>query len=258
MNNKSEKITAPPVGRVWFGDILAEFWGPVKPSGKVIILCDGCPSVPSKARTAEALAKKGYWVFHMRYRGSWESKGLFLKYPPSEDVQIVAQGIREGFTNIYDGMKYLLDVRECIVIGASFGGTAAVIASTYPEIDKAIALAPVIDWKAETKSEPFHHFVNLLAHGFGSAYRPTKDAYNKLQSGLFYQPMIGAARMDPSKLLIVQARDDKVIPLAPLRLFAKNSKVKPVFIAEGGHYSASSILSKDVWTYAKAFLGKKK
>lgn len=257
MNNITEKIVLPPVGRVWFGDVLAEFWGPVKPSGKVIILCDGCPSVPSKKRAAETLAKKGYWVFHMRYRGSWESKGQFLKYPPSEDVRLVARGVREGFINIYDGTRYVLDVRECIVIGASFGGAAAVIASTYPEIDKAIALAPVIDWRAETKSEPFHHFVNLLAHGFGSAYRPAKDAYSKLQSGMFYQPLIGAERMDPGKLLIVHARDDKVIPLAPLRTFAKLAKLKPVYLDEGGHFSASSILDKEIWKYAKAFLGKK-
>lgn len=258
MNEKTQKIVLPPSGRVWFGDILAEFWGPVKPSGKVIILCDGCPSVPNKKRTAEVLAKKGYWVFHMRYRGSWESRGQFLKYSPAEDVRIVAQGVREGFTNIYDGMRYVLDVRECIVIGASFGGAAAVIASTYPEIDKAIALAPVIDWRSESKSEPFHHFVNLLAHGFGSAYRPAKDAYSKLQSGMFYQPILGAARMDKDKLLIVHAKDDKVIPIAPLRLFAKLSKIKPVYMTEGGHYSASSILDKEIWKHAKAFLLAKK
>jgi pimeloyl-ACP methyl ester carboxylesterase len=257
MNKKTEKIILPPSGRAWFGDVLAEFWGPVKPSGKVIILCDGCPSVPSKKRTAESLAKKGYWVFHMRYRGSWESKGQFLKYSPAEDVRLVAQGIREGFINIYDGLRYVLDVRECVVIGASFGGAAAVIASTYPEIDRAIALAPVLDWRAETKSEPFHHFVNLLAYGFGSAYRPVKDAYNKLQSGMFYQPILGAARMDPKKLLIIQARDDKVIPSAPLRLFAKVSKIKPIMLEKGGHYSASSILEKDIWKYAKMFLAGK-
>ncbi len=245
-------------GRSWFGDVLTEFWGPAKPSGKVIILCDGCPSVPSKKRTAEALAKKGYWVFHMRYRGSWESRGQFLKYSPAEDVRLVATGVREGFVNVYDGMRYVLDVRECIVIGASFGGAAAVIASTYPEIDKAIALAPVIDWTVESKSEPFGYFVHMLVEGFGSAYRPVKNAYEKLKSGMFYQPLLGAERMDSSKLLILHARDDKVIPLAPLRVFAKRAKLKPVYLEEGGHFSASSILDKEVWTHAKKFLAKKK
>jgi dipeptidyl aminopeptidase/acylaminoacyl peptidase len=143
-------------------------------------------------------------------------------------------------------------------VGASFGGAAAIIASTSPEVDKAIALAPVVDWTANSKTEPFHLFVYMLAEGFGSAYRPVKDAYEKLQSGKFYQPMLFADKVDKEKLLIVQASDDTVVPLKALRGFAKAAKIKPIILPDGGHYGAGALLEKSVWDYAKIFLKSKK
>lgn len=249
-----KKVERGPSGRAWFGDILSEFWGPVKPSGKVIILCDGCPTVPSKRRVGEALAKKGFWVFHMRYRGSWESRGKFLQHEPSEDVRIVATGVRAPFMNVYDQVVYSLDVREVIVVGASFGGAAAVIASTYLAVDKAIALAPVIDFTVESKAEPHEYFKYMLTEAFGEGYRPVKDGYDKLKSGTFYQPIAHAAHVDPKKLFIAQAKDDKVIPMKPLKEFAKITKIKPLLLEEGGHYGAGAILDKDIWSAVKLFL----
>ena len=40
---------------------------------RVILLCDGMPSIPRKQPLAEFLAKKGYWVFYPRYRGAWRA-----------------------------------------------------------------------------------------------------------------------------------------------------------------------------------------
>ena len=61
--------------------IVAEFLPPTRPrkKQKVIILCDGMPSMPRKQALMEFLAAKGYWVFYPRYRGSWESGGQFLR-----------------------------------------------------------------------------------------------------------------------------------------------------------------------------------
>jgi pimeloyl-ACP methyl ester carboxylesterase len=258
---KKKPVSKPlrgPSGRTWFGDILCEFWGPAEikkaTAGKVMILVDGVPSVPSKRRVAETLAKKGYWVFHMRYRGAWESRGTFLKHPPSDDVLITATGVRAPFVDMYSGVTYSLEVNEVIVIGASFGGAAAVIASTHLAVDKAIALAPVIDFTVESKDEPHAYFVHMLVNAFGSAYRPAKNAYDKLIDGKFYQPAAHADHVSNKKLFIAQAKDDKVIPLKPLREFAKKTKIKPLLLEEGGHYGAGNILDKEIWNEVKLFL----
>jgi esterase/lipase len=242
-------------GRTRFADdIVAEFWAPRKPSHKAVILLDGCPSVPSKRKVGEFFARKGYWVFHPRYRGSWESGGKFLEHSPEEDVLLVAEGLNTWFRNVYDNVEYLLDIDEIVVIGASFGGAAAILALKYPPITKAIALSPVIDWRAKSKGEPFPYFVHMVGEGFGEGYRVHKDAWKRLESGKFYNPISEAKHIDPSRLFVVAARDDEVVPLLPLRAFAKEIKIKLHLLPSGGHLSVSSIMQPDIWKLAAQFL----
>jgi dipeptidyl aminopeptidase/acylaminoacyl peptidase len=68
--------------------IIAEFLPATSKSKKqrVIILCDGMPSMPRKQALMEFLATEGYWVFYPRYRGSWESGGQFLEKSPDRDI----------------------------------------------------------------------------------------------------------------------------------------------------------------------------
>lgn len=255
---RMNKTVAPIYsGRTRFADeIISEFWMPKKPSRKAIILLDGCPSVPSKKRLGEFFAKKGYWVFHPRYRGSWESEGIFLAESPEEDVLLIAEGMNAGFMNIYDGLEYLLDISEIVVIGASFGGSAAILSLKYPLITKAIALAPVIDWKARSEAEPFDYFVYMLQEGFGAAYRPETHAWERLQSGKFFSPKHDAALIDSSRLFVIHALDDRVVPIKPLRAFAEKKKIKPVYLKKGGHLSVSTIMQKEIWLKVSAFLKK--
>ena len=242
---KSEIVS----GRTRFADdIVAEFWMPKKPSQRAIILCDGCPTVPAKRDVGEFFAKKGYWVFHPRYRGSWESDGEFLEYSPEEDVLLVAEELNAGFLNVYDGIEYLLDIRDITVIGASFGGTAAILSLKYPLIDRAIALAPVIDWKATTKDE------YLMEVGFGAAYRTHKDAWKRLKKGNFYSPKSDSKLIDTSRLFVVHALDDKVVPVAPLKKFATQKKFKPLILRTGGHFSARAVTRPEIWKKVSAFL----
>lgn len=244
-------------GRTRFAqDIVAEFWAPKKPSHKAIILCDGCPTVPSKRKVGEFFARKGYWVFHPRYRGSWESGGEFLEESPDEDVLSVAEGLNAGFRNIYDDVEYLLDITEIVVVGASFGGAAAILSLKYPLVTKAVALSPVIDWRAKSKAEPFDYFVHMITEGFGEGYRVHKDGWKQLQGGKFYSPAHEAKLIDGKRLFVAHAIDDDVVPVAPLRTFAKLTKLKPLISKEGGHFSVSAVMSKEIWSKVSDFLKK--
>ena len=106
------------------GDILTEFLPPLRRSKKqrVIVLCDGMPSIPRKQPLAEFLAAKGYWVFYPRYRGSWESGGTFLARSPHLDILDVIDGIHGEFREIAFRQKFRLRPDEVFVIGGSFGG----------------------------------------------------------------------------------------------------------------------------------------
>jgi len=243
-------------GRTRFGEIVAEFWAPKRPSQKAIILCDGCPSLPTKRKLAEFLARKGYWVFHIRYRGTWESEGEFLKASPHEDVLFVAGKLRSGeFLDITTRTKYFLDLNDISVIGVSFGGAAAILASIDDGIDRAIAIAPVIDWTAPSKEEPFEYFQQLIFEGFGGAYRTTRRLMDKLRTGRFYQPRLVVQKVSPEKLFVIHAKDDEVVPVAPLRDFARRAKIAPLYLPEGGHLSSRVIMERLVWKEVKEFLG---
>lgn len=234
--------------------IVAEFWMPRKPSHKAIILCDGCPSLPSRHKVGEFFARKGYWVFHPRYRGTWESDGVFLKEEPSDDVSLVAHALNDGFMDIMTRTTYLLDIEAITVVGASFGGTAAMLSLRDPLITNAVALAPVIDWRAESKAEPFAFFVTLLKEGFGGAYRAHPTAWKRLQGGKFFSPTHATRQIDAGRLFVVHALDDQVVPAAPLRVFAKAIGLRPLFLRTGGHYSTRAIMERDLWKEVSAFL----
>lgn len=128
--------------------IVAEFLPPARAHKKqrVIILCDGMPSSPRKQPLCEFLSRKGYWVFYPRYRGSWESDGVFLGRSPHEDILDVIDELPNGVTEVTFGKKFAVRPDQISVIGGSFGGTAAVLASLDPRVNKVIASCPVVDW----------------------------------------------------------------------------------------------------------------
>ena len=128
--------------------IIAEFLPPARPrkKQKVIILCDGMPGIPRKQALMEFLAAKGYWVFYPRYRGAWESGGEFLQKSPEQDIFDVIDELPKGICELAFGKRFSLQPDEIFVIGGSFGGAAAILASLDDRVKKVIANCPVVDW----------------------------------------------------------------------------------------------------------------
>src|SRR5271169_2690380 len=107
-------------------DIVTEFLPPARRKiQRVIILCDGMPSIPRKQPLAEFLSTKGYWVFYPRYRGGWESGGEFLQRSPHLDILDVIDGLQREIRELAFGKRFRVQADEVFVIGGSFGGTAA-------------------------------------------------------------------------------------------------------------------------------------
>jgi pimeloyl-ACP methyl ester carboxylesterase len=241
-------------GRTRFGDIVAEFWLAKKPTGRLLIVCDGAPGLRTKSELGVFFAKKGYSVFQFRYRGTWESGGEFLRHSPADDIPLVISGIQSGFKEFWTGMTYFLDVRDVVVLGASFGGPAAILATVHPLVSKAIAIAPVVDWAVATKEEPFSEFLRQIEEGFSGAYRCPKKNFKKLLTKKFYNPVDWMGVLDGKKLFLIHAKDDTSVPHLPTKKLAQKIGATYVERARGGHLGSSFVMNPAIWKRFQKFL----
>ncbi len=239
-------------------EIVAEFLPPARPGKKqkVIILCDGMPSIPRKQALADFLARKGYWVFYPRYRGAWESDGQFLEKSPHEDISDVIDELPKGIRDIAFKQRFPLTPDEIFVIGGSFGGAAAILSSLDARVKKVIANCPVVDWAilrgAEKTETSNPNYAAYIREAFGTAYRLSDRNWKKLSSGTFYNPSHHLGEIAPSKIMMFHAKDDPHVPHASVERFAQRAGVKLKSLQRGGHLKTEHIVQK-YWPEIKKF-----
>jgi len=245
--------------RTTFKDkIIAEFLPPPRDrkTQKLIILCDGMPSIPRKQPLAEFLAAKGFWVIYPRYRGAWESGGLFLEKSPDEDILDIIDDLPKGIEEIPFGRRFRLSPDQIFVIGGSFGGAAAILASLDSQVSRVIANCPVVDWnildrseKVETSKESYAEYIR---EAFGNGYRLSDANWKKLRSGTFYNPWYHRTEITASKVMIFHAKDDLHVPYEASKRFAELTGCTFKSLQRGGHVSTDYIVRR-YWTQIKKF-----
>lgn len=232
--------------RARFHDIIAEFLPPAnlskKDGSKVMILCGGMPGMPRHGALVEFFSQKGYWTFYPRYRGSWESGGRFLKFSPEKDMIDIIDAFQRGFKDLYSGEKYRIKPSKIYIIGSSFGGPAAILATQDPRVTRVIAVSPVIDWRVPGRFESVNWLEKFTEAAFGDAYRFSHGDWAKLKNGRFYNPAAYTDKVLGEKILIFQAKDDPVVPYRPAMKFAKATTAKLVLLKRGGHLGFNFIL----------------
>lgn len=223
-------------------EIISEFLPPVKNSKKVIIICDGMPTVPDKEELIKFFSKKGFWTFHPRYRGSWESSGNFLEISPEKDILDIINQLDKGFVSIGENKKYKFKPSKIFVLGSSFGGAVAILSSLNNKVSKAIVLSPVVDWKNQSKSEPLDWMYIFLKKAFKNAYRFKKKDFDKLKKGIFLSPVNFIDKIEGEKIYIIQSKDDNIIDWKRVYEFSKKTESKINLVKKGGHFSSSKFL----------------
>ncbi|MCK5060020.1 MAG: prolyl oligopeptidase family serine peptidase [Candidatus Pacebacteria bacterium] len=236
-------------------EIVAEFLPPAKPSRKVLILCVGLPSYPGRRdELMEFFARKGYWVFLPRYRGTWESRGTFLKKSPHLDILDVIDVLPKGFKDLWSKKTYKIKNPKVYIFGSSFGCPAAIFCSRDKRVEKIVALSPVIDWRVKSKVEPMDWLGVFIKCGFGGAYVFKDKDWARLSKGKFYNPISEIDTFDSKKICIVHAKDDKVVSFKPTEKFAAKLNCKFIPLKKGGHLSFSIIMEPKFWKQIRNFL----
>ena len=239
-------------------EIVAEFLPPARRTKKdrVILLCDGMPSMPRKQPLCQFLSHKGFWVFYPRWRGAWESAGQFLAKPPQQDLSDIIAELSRPIRESAFGKKFKVSPREIFVIGGSFGGAAALLASLDPRVKKVIANCPVVNWNilgTEQKKETSNpSYAAYIREAFGNGYRLTERNWLKLHSGAFFNPAHHAKELTPSKIMIFHAKDDPYIPWRSVQRFASHVGIRLRLLRRGGHLSTDSVVRK-YWPQIQRF-----
>lgn len=228
-------------------EIISEFAIPKKESNKVLIICGGMPSSPSKKEVIEKFAKAGYWVFAPRYRGTWESYGKFLSKSPHLDIKDVIYGVYSEFTEMFDMKKFRIKNPQVYVLGVSFGGPAAILNSSDKRVKKILVISPVIDWRKESRVEPMDKLGKFVKRAFGRAYDYSDKDWDKLSRGGFYSPIDEIKNIDGKKIWMVHARDDGVVSYAPSEKFARLVQCKFTTMDKGGHGIGKKVLGNWFW-----------
>lgn len=258
---RSTKVTfyTSPVFRTRFArQIVAEFLPParVRKKQRVILVCDGMPSIPRKQPLVEFLSGQGFWVVYPRWRGAWESDGEFLAIEPQQDLFDVLDQLPRGFRDTAFGRTFHVDPVEVFVIGGSFGGAAALLASLNPRITKVVANCPVVDWtvldEEQEKETSNPSYPAYIREAFGNAYRLPARNWNKLRRGNFFNPIRHIDQMDPSKVLMFHAKDDPYIPWRSVAAFAERAGIRLKLLAHGGHLSTQWVARK-YWPQIERF-----
>ena len=239
-------------------EILAEFLPAARhiQHQRLIILCDGMPSIPRKQPLGQFLSQKGYWVVYPRWRGAWESGGRFLEKSPAKDLSDIIDELPKKIREAAFGKTFTLAPEEIYVIGGSFGGAAAILSTLDSRVTKAIANCPVVDWNilpAEQKKETSNpSYTAYIREAFGNGYRLSEKNWAKLSSGTFFNPAHHIQDLSASKIMIFHAKDDPYIPWRSVERFASRSGIQLKLLARGGHLSTDSVVRK-YWPQVKRF-----
>jgi pimeloyl-ACP methyl ester carboxylesterase len=239
-------------------EIVTEFLPPLRrtQAQKVIVLCDGMPSIPRKQAVVEFLSKKGYWVFYPRYRGAWESDGQFLKRSPHEDILDVINGLSKEFREVTFGRRFRVSPDAVFVIGGSFGGAAAILCSLDDRVKKVIANCPVVDWSILPKSEKAEtsnpNYAAYIREAFGNGYRLSDQNWKKLRQGTFYNPWHHRNEITAWKIMLFHAKDDPYVPYNTVKRFAASTGVALRSFRTGGHISTEHMIQSQ-WPAIKTF-----
>lgn len=169
----------------YYGDLFFEFILQDKKADLVCFL-PGFPSSNNYDSLMNFLYKKGFHVFTIRYKGSYQSKGQFLKTSIVDDLLVFIEKLKsEKVISLWDLKEFPFKVRKRYLFASSFGGAIACgLVSKTDFFDKMVLFAPVWDFSEHNKKyqeQDLEHLTEFTKRAFQYCYR---FEFNNIQKEL--------------------------------------------------------------------------
>lgn len=217
------------------GDIVGDAVLTTKKPKGTIILCEGIPAVPERTRLMSTLSHAGFDVLLPRYKGSWESPGVFLSQSPALDIRLVCSSLTKG---IPVGARTIKS-KKIILIGSSFGGAVAIGASDHPAVTRVIALSPIIDFPSLHGS--LETLPAYLKKYFPGAYRFTDRGWKTLMAGDLIKPSQSLHSRYAAKIWLFAGANDETIPFEHYEQVPQKLRKRTNLYTNVGHISFSKL-----------------
>ena len=174
-----------PILRGYYGGIFFEFVLQDKKADAVVIL-PGFPSGNDFNDLISFFFGKGYHVFVPRYRGSYQSSGIFLSKNPIDDLIFFVEHLKEGEAkNLWDMKKESFKINKIILVGGSFSGSIACgLNAKYPVFSHLILYAPIWDfneYNSDGREQDVQKIIDFVKNTYKNCYRfKFKDIAKKM------------------------------------------------------------------------------
>ena len=213
-----------PILRGYYGGIFFEFVLQDRLADAIIIL----PGFPSGNDFNELIAfffERGYHVFVPRYRGSYQSAGIFLSKNPVDDLIYFIDNLDEGSAkNLWDMKKEEFRINKKILLSVNFGGPIALgVAAKSGNVSHVILEAPIWDFKVHNEGGDERDLQNLtefVRNAYKNCYRfKFKGMTRKLNKFEELNPAYYLPKLSESgiPLLIMHDPNDKIVSIKHTR-----------------------------------------
>jgi dienelactone hydrolase len=205
-----------------------------------VILPHGGPHAQDRAEFdwwAQAIASRGYAVFQPNFRGSTNRDDAFRRAGYGEWGGKMQSDISDGLAAL--AAKGVVDPKRACIVGASFGGYAALAGVTLQQgiYRCAVAVAPVSDledmWNEDTYSSGGAFGTRTGRTAFLQQLGP-RDRWAARS------PLRAAARAD-APILLIHGADDTVVR------YAHSTRMEKALRAAGKPVSLVTLREEDHW-----------
>lgn len=164
-----------PILRGYFGGIFYEFVLQDRLADAIIIL-PGFPSRNDFKDLIKFFFERGYHVFVPRYRGSYQSSGIFLSKNPVDDLILFTEHLKKGEAkSLWDMEKKTFKINKKILLTESFGAPIALgLAAKSKEFSHVIVQAPIWDFVTHNRDkdeQDLAHLSDFVQRAYKNCYR---------------------------------------------------------------------------------------
>lgn len=203
----------------------------------VIILPHGGPSSHDQVEFnwwAQALAARGYAVVQPNFRGSTNRDGAFMRAGHGEWGRKMQTDLSDGLAHL--ATQGIVDPRRACIVGASYGGYAALAGVTLQQgiYRCAVSVAGVSDLFALVRSETRESGGNKLLK------RVLQAEIGKGRDLQAVSPIRFAEKAD-APILLIHGKDDVVVP------FSQSSRMADALKDAGKNFEFIALKGEDHW-----------